>query len=93
MAAFSDLFPGVPPRCARGRAASETVAKMRESTTLRLCRAAQGHSRTAVEGVLQQSPSGFAIAPSRRRRDPPFGRPSASLTQSTYSHSVQMAIP
>ncbi len=25
---------------------------------------------------------GFADAPSRQRRDPPFGRPSASLTQS-----------
>jgi len=75
-------FLGVPPRFARGRAAAETVAKMRESTTLPLCPATHGHSRMPIEGVLQQSPAGFAVAPSRLRRDRPFGAPSASLTQS-----------
>ena len=36
---------------------------MRESTTLPLCRAAHGHSRTPIEGVLQQSPEVLAAAP------------------------------
>jgi len=56
---------GVPLRFARGRAASETVAKIRESTTLPLCHATHGHSRMSGEGVLQQSPSGFTHASSR----------------------------
>jgi len=34
---------------------AETVAKMLESSTLPLCRDAQGHSRTPLEGVSQQS--------------------------------------
>jgi len=41
---------------------------MRESTTLRLCRAAQGHSRTPVEGVLQQSPEHPDPEPSKGTR-------------------------
>ena len=43
-------------RTERQRTPEETVAKMRESTTLPLCRAAHLHPRTPVEGVLQQSP-------------------------------------
>ena len=56
---------GVPPRCARGRAAAKTVAKRRENTTLPLCHATHGHSQMPMEGVSQQSPAGFAVAPSR----------------------------
>jgi len=49
-------FLGVHYRLARSRPAPETVAKMRESTTIPVCRAAHGHSRTPVKEVLQQSP-------------------------------------
>jgi len=40
----------------RKRTPQETVAKMRESTTLPVCHATHGHSRMSREGVLQQSP-------------------------------------
>jgi len=53
-------FWACPPRCARGRAAPETVAKMGETPFLPLRHATHSHYQMPEEGLLQRSASGFA---------------------------------